>query len=77
MCTRCNPYDICPTVHTLANTLEWDTIEIVQFDDVLLDEESNMQNDINVSTSKENSDGSSNVVEGAEIEDVQRGRSDE
>ena len=49
-------------VHTLANTLEWDTIEIVQFDDVLLDEESSMQNDINVSTSKEDCDGSSKML---------------
>lgn len=65
---------MCPTVHTLANPLEWGTIEIIQFDDVLLDEEPSVQSDNNASTSGEGSGGSSTVVEDAEIEDVLRGK---
>jgi hypothetical protein len=48
-----------PTIHTLGNPLEWGTIEIVQFDEILLDEESNMQ-----------SESSSTVVDDAEIKNV-------
>jgi hypothetical protein len=57
---------MCPTVHTLANPLEWGTIEIVQFDDVLLDEGSSMR-----------SESSSTVVEDTELENVPGDKGDE
>jgi hypothetical protein len=57
---------MCPTVHNLANPLEWGTIEIVQFDDVLLDEGSSMR-----------SESSSTVVEDTELENVLGDKGDE